>query len=70
MADTATLSAKFQLSIPKRVRDTHQWQAGQEFVFVPKGKGVLVIPVPGTAELRGLARGANPDAYRDRSDRI
>jgi hypothetical protein len=28
-------------------------EAGQEFVFIPKGKGVLVMPVP---ELDQLAR--------------
>ena len=42
---TATLSSKFQISIPKAVRDQQRWQAGQEFVFIPKGKGVLVMPV-------------------------
>lgn len=33
MVATATLSAKFQISIPKAVREAQQWQAGQEFAF-------------------------------------
>lgn len=65
---TATLSAKFQISIPKEVRDRQHWSAGQEFVFVPKGKGVLLMPVPELNDLRGLAKGANPENYRDRND--
>lgn len=69
MADTATLSTKFQISIPKGVRDAQHWRAGQEFVFIPKGKGVLVIPVPRLDDLRGLAKGANVEDYRDRKDR-
>ncbi len=69
MAATATLSAKFQISIPKAVREAQQWQAGQEFVFIPKGKGVLVMPVPTLDELSGIARGADKDDYRDRTDR-
>ena len=69
MADTATLSSKFQISIPKAVRDEQRWNAGQEFVFIPKGKGVLLMPVPTIDELRGIAKGANPEGYRDRSDR-
>lgn len=69
MNATATLSAKFQISIPKAVRDEQQWEAGQEFVFIPKGKGVLVIPVPKPEELAGIARGARRTGYRDRSDR-
>ena len=65
MADTATLSAKYQISIPKRVRDAQQWQAGQTFVFIPKGKGVLVMPVPALDSLRGIAKGADGSDYRD-----
>ena len=69
MTATATLSSKFQISIPKAVRDEARWEAGQEFVFIPKGKGVLVMPVPTLAELAGIAKGARKDGYRDRKDR-
>ena len=69
MNATATLSSKFQISIPKAVRDEVQWEAGQEFVFIPKGKGVLLMPVPALAELAGIARGASREGYRDRQDR-
>lgn len=69
MASTATLSSKFQISIPKAVREEHRWEAGQEFVFIPKGKGVLVMPVPALDELAGIAKGACKDDYRDRTDR-
>jgi bifunctional DNA-binding transcriptional regulator/antitoxin component of YhaV-PrlF toxin-antitoxin module len=67
---TAKLSAKFQISLPKAVRVPRDWRAGQEFAFIPKGKGVLLVSVPTIDELAGLARGANPDGYRDRTDRI
>lgn len=70
MNTTATLSRKFQISIPKAVRDAQQWQSGQEFVFIPKGKGVLVMPVPEMRELAGLAKGARTTGYRDRKDRV
>ncbi len=70
MTDTATLSAKYQISIPKTVRDAKQWKAGQEFAFLPKGTGVLLVPVPKQAELAGIAKGAKPKGYRDRKDRF
>ena len=70
MSDTATLSAKFQISIPKAVREARKWKAGQEFAFLPKGSGVLLIPVPERDQLAGIAKGANPRNYRDRKDRI
>jgi AbrB family looped-hinge helix DNA binding protein len=69
MSITATLSSKFQISIPKAVRDEQRWEAGQEFVFIPKGKGVLVMPVPEMEHLAGIAKGANKHGYRDRKDR-
>ena len=31
MSATATLSSKFQISIPKAVREGQRWEAGQEF---------------------------------------
>lgn len=70
MSDTATLSSKFQISIPKAVRDAQNWKAGQEFVFIPKGSGVLLVPVPERDELFGLAKGAKAEDIRDRRDRF
>jgi AbrB family looped-hinge helix DNA binding protein len=70
LSETATLSSKFQISLPKRVREEQQWQAGQEFVFIPKGKGVLLMPVPTMRDLAELAQGAKPDGFRDRQDRF
>lgn len=70
MTATATLSGKFQISIPKTVREELHWQAGQEFVFIPKGKGVLLMPVPELKQLAGIAKGASKENYRDRKDRV
>ncbi|HEY5106072.1 MAG TPA: AbrB/MazE/SpoVT family DNA-binding domain-containing protein [Caulobacteraceae bacterium] len=69
MPDTTTLSAKFQISIPKAVRIARRWRAGQKFAFIPKGAGLLLVPVPGRDELAGIARGAKVGPYRDRDDR-
>lgn len=69
MNSTARLSSKFQISIPKAVREKQRWEAGQEFVFIPKGQGVLVMPVPELNQLAGIAKGARSDGYRDRKDR-
>lgn len=70
MAATATLSSKYQISVPKAIRDDLHWKAGQEFVFIPKGKGVLLMPVPELEQLAGIARGAQTGDYRDRQDRF
>ena len=69
MTTSTKLSSKFQISIPKEVREQQNWRPGQEFVFLPKGKSVVLVPVPKIEDLFGIARGANPEGYRDRKDR-
>jgi AbrB family looped-hinge helix DNA binding protein len=70
MSETATLSSKFQISIPKAIRSAQHWEAGLTFAFIPKGTGVLLVPVPKRDALKGLVRGASSADYRDRADRF
>lgn len=70
MSDQATLSAKFQISIPKAIREAQNWEAGQKFTFLQKGSGVMLVPVPDRKDLVGIAKGAKPEGYRDRDDRF
>lgn len=65
-----TLSTKFQISIPKDVRDHLDWKAGQKLTFIPKGKGVMLVPVPSLEDLRGMVREADTNDIRDRLDRL
>jgi AbrB family looped-hinge helix DNA binding protein len=70
MSTVTTISPKYQVSIPKALRDKLHWRPGQKLAFIPKGSnGLLMIPVPSREELVGIARGANVDDYRDRNDR-
>jgi bifunctional DNA-binding transcriptional regulator/antitoxin component of YhaV-PrlF toxin-antitoxin module len=67
---TAKLSSRFRITIPEALRMARRWRAGQEFAFLPKGEGVLLVPVPKREDLVGLARGASPRDYRDRTVRV
>ena len=69
MADTAKLSTRFRISIPKALCAQQQWKAGQQFAFIPKDAGVLVVAVPEFEQLAGIAKGADPSGHRDRDDR-
>jgi AbrB family looped-hinge helix DNA binding protein len=69
MTAVSTISPKYQVSIPKALRDQLHWRPGQKLAFIPKGSGLLMIPVPSREELVGIARGAVADDYRDRNDR-
>lgn len=65
----ATLSAKFQISIPKDVREEMGLKPGQKFEFLRIGRTLKLVPQPRMEDLFGLGRGANPDGYREREDR-
>ena len=67
---TATLTSKFQLSIPKAIREKLKLEAGQQFVFVTKGETITMVPKRDLTDIRGLLKGANPGDYRDRRDRV
>ena len=69
MTASATLSSKYQISIPKEVRERTAWKPGQKIAFIAKADGILLVPIPEREALAGIARGANPEGYRDRNDR-
>ena len=68
--NTATLSAKYQISIPKQIREQLGFKAGQQFVFIPKGKSLYLVPKRSIEEVKGILPNANTKNYRDRKERI
>ncbi len=62
-----TLSSKYQISIPKEVRESQGWKPGQKLTFVPSGRGYVLVAVPTADEIRGIGKDWNPEGYRDRS---
>lgn len=66
--ETARLSTKYQLVIPKRVREALDLRPGQRFTVVVKGNVVSLVPVGDLRRLRGILPTANTGGVRDRSD--
>lgn len=64
----ATLTSKYQICIPKAVRERLHLKAGQQFVFVTKGETISLVPKRDIALLRGILRGADTADVRDRTD--
>ncbi len=67
---SVTLSSKFQLSIPKAIREEMHLYAGQKFAIIPKGNTIVLAPMRGLDEVRGLLKGADPSNYRDRGEHL
>lgn len=68
--EVVRLSSKYQISVPKVVRERLRLQAGQEFVVLTKGDTVLLVPRTGPEALRGVMAGASTENIRDRRDRV
>lgn len=65
----ATVSPKFQIVIPKEIRERYELKPGQKLAFIDRdGYVALVVPRP-ISELRGILKGAPLDGYRDKTDR-
>jgi len=69
---TVTVSPKFQVVIPKSVREQLHIKAGQKMMAMPYGEHIQLVPVKPIKEMRGFLKGANLDItqIRDKSDRI
>ena len=55
---TATVSSKFQLVIPKGVRQEVPIEVGQVLHIIAKGGVISLVPDRPLSELRGALRGA------------
>lgn len=65
----ATLSSKYQISIPKDIREAMHFKPGQQLAFLRVGKSLRLVPVRNMEDFFGMAEGADTDNIRDRSTR-
>ncbi|MEI6500244.1 MAG: AbrB/MazE/SpoVT family DNA-binding domain-containing protein [Armatimonadota bacterium] len=65
-----TISPKFQIVIPKAVRERLHFRAGQKLGVLIKGNTVSLVQVRPLRELKGIAKGANMEGYREEEDRF
>lgn len=68
--DIATLSSKYQILIPKMIRDELDLKAGQQFTFVVKANLIQLVPQKNIHDLRGRFKGEDTSEIRDRQDRL
>jgi len=68
--DAVTISPKFQVVIPKSVRDQLQLVPGQTVQVFARGDRVEFIPVRTAAQLRGMLRGVGEKFVREEADRV
>jgi AbrB family looped-hinge helix DNA binding protein len=66
---TVTLSPKYQVVIPKSVREALQLRPGQKMQVIEYNGRIEFIPERDIAELRGFLKGINTEFERE-EDRV
>jgi AbrB family looped-hinge helix DNA binding protein len=67
--DTITISPKFQVVIPKRIREAMALRPGQRLLAVQVGDRIELVPLPDAKSQRGSLRGIDTDVPRE-DDRV
>ncbi|NLD37843.1 MAG: AbrB/MazE/SpoVT family DNA-binding domain-containing protein [Desulfatiglans sp.] len=67
--ETVTVSPKYQVVIPKNIRDSMQLRPGQKMRIVEYNGRIELIPDREITELKGFLKGINIDFTRE-GDRV
>jgi AbrB family looped-hinge helix DNA binding protein len=67
--ETVTISPKFQVVIPKSIRESLHLQPGQKVQAIQYGDRVELVPVMPVTQMRGFLRGIDTDVPRE-DDRL
>ena len=64
------VSSKYQVVIPKEIRNEVGIRPGQELQVVSKGGTITLIPRRTIASMRGFVRGMPTKGFREKKDRV
>lgn len=65
-----TVSPKYQVVIPKVIRQQHNIKTGQKMIIMATGPIIQLVPLKPIKKLRGMLPNINTDVKRDRQDRV
>ena len=68
--DTVTISSKFQMVIPRAIREKWNIKPGQKVRLIVYGNHLEVVPVRDIKEARGFLKGMSSDIEREEEDRV
>ncbi|MBT3391479.1 MAG: AbrB/MazE/SpoVT family DNA-binding domain-containing protein [Chloroflexi bacterium] len=67
--DAVTISSKYQVVIPRPIREQFKLKPGQKIMFIPYNDTLRVAIVPPIAEAEGMFKGIDTDPQREKVDR-
>lgn len=63
-----TISSKYQIMIPRQVREQFNLKPGQKVMFIPYRNTIRLVIVPSIKNARGIFKGMNTDNIREEVD--
>ncbi len=63
-----TISSKYQIVIPRQIREQFNLKPGQKVMFIPYRNTIRLVIVPPIEEARGIFKGINADNIREEED--
>jgi AbrB family looped-hinge helix DNA binding protein len=63
--ETTTVSPKFQVVIPKKIRQQMNIQSGQKMQVIQYGDRIELLPIRPIKEMRGFLRGIDTNIERE-----
>ncbi|MCW5858948.1 MAG: AbrB/MazE/SpoVT family DNA-binding domain-containing protein, partial [Caldilineales bacterium] len=63
-----TISAKYQIVIPRPIREQFLLRPGQRMMFIPYQKSMRLVIVPSIEEARGMFQGIDADNLREEAE--
>jgi len=67
--NTVTISSKYQVVIPKEIRNQFGLKPGQKIMFIPYNGTLRVVIVRPIKEARGMLKGIDTENIREKVDR-
>lgn len=68
--EAATISSKYQIVIPRKIREHYNVKPGYKAVFVPFENTLRVVFVPPIEQARGMFPGLDTSVEREEEDRV
>jgi AbrB family looped-hinge helix DNA binding protein len=65
---TTTISSKYQVVIPREVREQFDIKPGQKLLFIPYKNTLRVVIVPPIEQARGMFKGLDTKNLREEED--
>lgn len=63
-----TISTKYQIVIPRKVREQFNLKPGQKVMFIPYKNTIQLVIVPPIKEALGIFKGMNTENIREEID--